>query len=296
MQTVLITGASGFIGHHLMRSLSDSGYRVLGTTSKIIEPGFVVCDITDYYQVQNVFEDAQPDIIIHAAGLSSVTKSQAMDYYRVNVGGTENVIEAIQTLGGRKRIIFLSSATVYGNQNVEVLGEDLSPKPVNHYGYSKFIAERLMCAAAEKHDVTILRLFNVIGAGQDESFIVPKLVRHFKDRATQIELGNIASQRDYLPVSTLTTIVSELIDLQDSYGETINVCQGDGTSVQELLKILEDLTNHKIDVKVSEKFLRRNEVWRLVGDVRKLERILGHAPHHSDLVSTLQGILNAPDS
>lgn len=292
MTKILITGASGFIGRYLMQTMMAAKHTVLGTSSRGVSPDLMACDITDLDQVQTVFKDFNPDIIIHSAALSSVTKGKTLDYYRINVLGTENVIKATNALEGRRRIIFLSTAGVYGNQGVEILSEYLCPKPVSHYGLSKFAAERLMCNEMEAHDVTILRLFNVIGTGQDDSFIVPKLVQHFKAKAAHIELGNVASERDYLPVATISQVVLDLLDKSLSYGEIINVCEGKGLSVQSLLKVMSDLTGHNINVIVSEKFLRKNEVKRLVGSATRLEHVLGHEIPQSDLRATLQEMLD----
>lgn len=291
MDTILLTGASGFIGRMLMASLQESGYNVVGTANRHGVPGLALCDITNAAQVSTVVKDVQPDIIIHSAALSSVTQGKTMDYYGINVLGTENLLKAMNELGGRKRLIFLSTAGVYGNQGIEVLSEDLCPKPVSHYGCSKFAAERFVLNEKDKHDVSILRLFNIIGVGQNREFIVPKLVHHFRNRLPEIELGNIDAERDYLPVECVGNTIKALMLCEKSYGETINICAGGGTSVRQLLALMTEITGHHIDVVSSAKFTRKNEVWRLVGDKQRIESLLSPDLLKFDLKAVLQNIL-----
>lgn len=277
MAKVFITGASGFVGRYIYREFRELGYEVVGTTTSSDHSELVYCDITDVEAVSSLILDCNPDIVVHSAALSSVTYGVPVEYYRINALGTENVLKGMAALEGRRRFFLLSTAGVYGNQGVEVLHEALCPKPVSHYGCSKLVAERLAANEFGNHDITILRLFNFIGVGQDASFIVPKLTHHFKNRLPKIELGNIEAERDYLPVDVVPRVIERLLSNPASYGEVINVAAGVGTSVRMLLDIMQEITGHTIEVVTAPQFIRPNEIWRLVGSTEKFNRILGQS-------------------
>jgi GDP-6-deoxy-D-talose 4-dehydrogenase len=274
MAKIFITGISGFIGSELARQMSRAGHAVTGSSLTAAGQNHIKCDIRKSEEILAAIAGAQPDIIIHAAALSSVTLGRTMDYYESNVLGTENVIAAVHALGGRRRLVFISTAGVYGNQKVEVLTEDLPPLPVSHYGMSKLVCERMLANVADAHDITIIRPFNIIGAGQNKSFIVPKLVQHFAERKPSVRLGNLDPVRDYIDVQTCCNIIAQLTMAPAANGETVNLCAGTGTSVRELLTVLTELTRHSIEVIAAPEFTRKSEVWRLLGSTTKLDRLL----------------------
>ena len=274
MAKIFITGISGFIGSELARQMALAGHTVMGSSFTAASQNHIKCDIRKPDEIRVAVVGAQPEIIVHAAALSSVTLGRTMDYYESNVLGTENVIAAVNALGGRRRMVFISTAGVYGNQKVEVLTEDLSPLPVSHYGMSKLVCERMMLNEASAHDITIIRPFNIIGAGQNKSFIVPKLVAHFAQRQRSVRLGNLDPIRDYIDVQTCCKIIMQLATSSKAIGETVNLCAGTGASVRDLLAVLNELTQHSIEVIAAPEFLRKSEVWRLLGGVDKLHRLL----------------------
>jgi GDP-6-deoxy-D-talose 4-dehydrogenase len=274
MAKIFITGISGFIGSELARQMSRAGHTVTGSSFTAASQNHIKCDIRKSEEILAAIAGVQPDIIIHAAALSSVTLGRTMDYYESNVLGTENVIAAVNALGGRRRLVFISTAGVYGNQKVEVLTEDLPPLPVSHYGMSKLVCERMLANVADAHDITIIRPFNIIGAGQNKSFIVPKLVQHFAERRPSVKLGNLDPVRDYIDVQTCCNIISQLATNPNASSQTVNLCAGTGTSVRQLLESLEKLTNHSIEVISAPEFMRASEVWKLLGSTAKLNSLL----------------------
>jgi GDP-6-deoxy-D-talose 4-dehydrogenase len=274
MANVFITGISGFIGSELARQMSLDGHTVTGSSFSTGDQKHIKCDIRKPAEILAAIVSVHPDIIIHAAALSSVTLGRTMDYYESNVLGTENVISAVNAIGGRRRLIFISTAGVYGNQQQEVLSEDLPPLPVSHYGMSKLVCERMMANASEHHDITVIRPFNIVGPGQNRSFIVPKLVQHFAERQSSVRLGNLDPIRDYIDVQTCCNIIAQLAMNPSANGETVNLCAGTGTSVRDLLTVLTELTQHTIEVIPAQEFMRKSEVWRLLGSTTKLNRLL----------------------
>lgn len=292
MLRVFITGILGFIGQHLARQMRAEGHLVTGTTFNVNDAEHVHCDIRNPEEIRIAVAEANPDIIIHLAAISSVTLGKTLEYYECNVVGTENVIAAVKAMDGRRRLVFVSSAAVYGNQPVDVLTEDLQPLPVSHYGMSKFVCERMLANDIEHIDYTIIRPFNFIGEGQSDNFIVPKLINHFVERAPSIKLGNLVPVRDYLDVQTACEIISDLATSPKAIGETVNLCSGVGTSVRELLDILIKLTGHEIEVIADPKFFRKSEVWRLLGSPAKLHRLRSGVNKPRDLESIISQILD----
>jgi GDP-6-deoxy-D-talose 4-dehydrogenase len=290
-QSVLITGINGFIGCNLSPKLHAAKYDVWGTTLNSPDKKTLLCDLKNYYTVLDVIEKVNPDIIIHLAALSSVTAGKTMQYYEENVLGTENLFTAINKLGRRRRIIFFSTAGVYGNQAIEVLTEDLAPLPVSHYGISKYVCERLAAGMIDGHDITIFRPFNIIGFGQQADFLLPKLVRHFVDREPVVRLGSLDPIRDYIDVATCCDIVLAVLNQKQAFGQTINLCSGRGTSVRELLTMLCELTAHEINVVTVQEFVRKNEVWKLLGSTAKLNKFLPSNYQLIPLKQVLNGML-----
>lgn len=289
-QRVMITGASGFIGSLLYDTLSAQGLQVFGTGGPTSQR-HIAYEIRSEAASMAVVSEINPDVVIHAAAISSVTKGRPEDYYAVNVVGTENLLKAVSTLGKKVRFIFLSTAGVYGNQRVEVLSEDLTPLPRHHYGISKLAAEHVVGLYADKIDSTILRPFNIIGPNQDESFIVPKLVNAFAMKDEVIRLGNINVYRDFMDVWTSVAIIAKLIDSPASFGKVINLCTGHGTSLLELLDALRGLTGQSPRIEQAPEFMRSNEIWRLTGDATKLRASVGdemlRTPPIEDILSIM---------
>ncbi|WP_063800540.1 NAD-dependent epimerase/dehydratase family protein [Burkholderia cepacia] len=273
MASILVTGATGFVGRHLVRQLKELGHDVVGTTTRG-GSGAEVCDLRDRDRVCEVVRAADPEVVMHLAALSSVTQGATLEYYETNLVGTENLMQAVDALGGRRRFIFVSTAGVYGNQKTSLLSEELAPLPVSHYGISKFACERVVANFGDRHDITIARPFNLIGVGQSGNFIVPKLVQHFARREPAIRLGRLEPVRDYIDVDACCDILARLIGQAASYGEVVNICSGRGTSVQELLDVITDICGHNIEVVAAPEFMRANEVFRLLGSTAKLDRLL----------------------
>lgn len=288
---VLVTGASGFIGAMLRPVLAARGYEVFGTGGQATA-GNLKCDIRSPQSVEQAVAQADPDIVIHCAGISSVTKGKPLDYYDVNVVGTDNLLNAVARRGKRARFIFLSTAGVYGNHPTDVLDESLCPEPVHHYGISKLAAERVALLFRDQMDLTIFRPFNIIGPGQDRSFIVPKLVNAFARRDEVIRLGNIHVYRDFLDIWTAAGIIADVIERPVSFGEVLNLCTGHGTSLMELITGLQQLTGHEPRIEQAAEFIRKNEIWRLTGSQDKLRAIVGtDALHARPIVEVLRTML-----
>lgn len=274
MSRILLTGGSGFIGNRLSEVLQARGYDVTRTSSAQTSEGLVQCDLRDSEAVSRVVRDANPDIVIHCAAISSVTSNRGLDYYATNVIGTENLLTAITNLKQRVRFLFASTAGVYGNQSAAFLSEDMHALPVHHYGVSKFACEQIIRNFVDRLDFTIVRPFNIIGAAQTKTFVVPKVVMAFARAQPRILLGNIDVFRDYIELETACTIFVELLENNASIGETVNLCSGRSTSLRDLIDIVQHIAGYEIEIEQAPHFTRSAEVWRLVGNRDKLDRLI----------------------
>ena len=278
MKKVLLTGSSGFIGTKLQEILMQRGYKIFGVSSQPSRSEYV-CDLRQKESVEKLLVSTSPDIVVHAAALSSVTRGSVIEYYESNVLATDNIISSLRLLGGRKRIIFLSSAAVYGNQpGIEFLTENLCPKPISHYGLSKYVCERILINSMVEHDITIVRPFNLVGNGQNSEFIIPKIIEHFVRGEKEIRLGNLKPTRDFIDLDIASRMICDLIDMPKSIGEIFNLCSGHGYSVQDLIDYMVEITGREIKVIADPAFVRKSEVWRLHGSVEKLIKIF---PEHA---------------
>jgi nucleoside-diphosphate-sugar epimerase len=272
--------------------MAQAGYEVHGSTTSVTEDRIVHCDITVPEEVDGLVAGAAPDVIVHCAAISSVTHGEALDYYATNVLGVKNMLAAAAKLPGRPRFIFISTAGVYGNQPVEHLHEGLAPLPVHDYGMSKFCAERWVSIYADQLDTTIIRPFNIVGPKQNKTFIVPKLAKAFATGKKTIQLGNLDVYRDYIDIDLSCEILIELIQAKAAVGEIVNLCTGHGICLRDMITAMEKLAGYTIEVEQTPEFIRKFEVWRLLGSSDKLVSLLSKPPRTVPLENMLQPMLD----
>ena len=273
-KTVLLTGATGFTGRYLESALLQRGYRVLRLDPNGADP----CDLTDLAAVERTVSKAEPDFVVHLAAIAFVAHSNADDFYRVNVIGTMNLLQALGELKrAPDKVLLASSANVYGMPAVEVLDESLCPAPINHYACSKLAMEYMARTWFGRLPILITRPFNYTGPGQAEHFLVPKIVKHFKDRAPFIELGNLQVSRDYSDVEDIVAAYVALLE-SDVHSEVVNICSGRDIALLEIVSMMRDIAGYEIEVRVNPEFVRDNEVPRLVGSQTKLRSLVTLSP------------------
>ena len=275
MKKVLITGIDSFTGIHLSKYLASLGYDVYGTSLFTTEDKKYRCDITCKSDVVDVLHKVKPDYFIHLSGISFAAHGNNEEFYKVNTIGSTNILDAFLELDFTpKKIILASSATVYGNQGLEVLDESLCPKPANHYGASKYAMECLAREYFEKLPIIITRPFNYTGIGQADHFLVPKIVSHFKRKESVIELGNLHVSREFNDVALACDIYTKLLESNAS-SEIVNLCSGQAISLMEIIEQMNTIAGYKIDIQVNPAFVRANEIKLLVGSTDRLETLIG---------------------
>ena len=217
MARALITGIEGFTGRHLARELTNAGHEVFGVTHAggTSDERTVACDLGDATQLKSAVERMRPALVAHLAAVSFVPHGNAGEIYRTNVIGTRNLLAALAALSEVPRSVLLaSSANVYGNATAGVIDESVRPAPANDYAVSKLAMEHMAGLWAARLPLTIVRPFNYTGAGQSINFLLPKIVSHFRQRASVLELGNLDVTRDFSDVRDVVGCYRRLLDLQ----------------------------------------------------------------------------------
>jgi nucleoside-diphosphate-sugar epimerase len=234
--------------------------------------------VTDTAAVREAVAAAQADYVVHLAALSFVGHGDAEGFYRVNVLGTLNLLEAlISQSSAPKKVLIASSANVYGTPAVEVIDESICPAPVNHYACSKLAMEHMVRTWFDRLPIIITRPFNYTGPGQDERFLIPKIVGHFKRGERVIELGNLEVSRDFSDVADVVAAYVALLE-SEATAITVNVCSGHATSLREVMAMMGEIAGYEIEVRVNPAFVRANEIPTLRGDNRLLRTLIHCAP------------------
>ncbi|WP_126947136.1 GDP-mannose 4,6-dehydratase [Xanthomonas sp. BRIP62409] len=279
---VLVSGASGFTGRYLTQELKEQGCTVIGVGTRAESAGsattdeFLPMDLRDAADVARVVAKVDAEYVVHLAAVAFVGHGEADDFYRVNLIGTRNLLQALASARRRpERVLIASSANVYGNATEGIIEESVEPAPANDYAVSKLAMEYVVRLWHERLPLVITRPFNYTGVGQSANFLVPKIVSHFASRAPAIELGNTEVWRDFGDVRSLVLAYRQLLQTPDADGQTVNVCSGVASSLGDIIRICSEITGHQIDVQVNPAFVRQNEVKKLLGSNAKLQRLIG---------------------
>lgn len=240
---------------------------------------------------------AEPDAIVHLAAIAFVAHADARAFYDVNVVGTTNLLDVAASLAKRPSAVLLaSSANIYGNADASPITEQQPPAPLNHYAMSKLAMEYMARNYLDSLPIIVARPFNYTGLGQDESFVIPKLVSHFARRAEAVDLGNLDVEREFNDVRTTCAAYLQLLQ-HGVPGECYNICSGNVITLRAVITLLEELSGHQLDVRVNPAFVRASELRTLSGSPAKLEAAIGK-PDHPGLRQTLQWMLDGyqPDA
>lgn len=282
MKRILITGALGFTGQHLLSRLSCDGHELHGLMhqSHALKHPLLdrhhVADLRDLSSVVRVIADVEPDQVVHLAAIAFVAHGNAEELYNSNILGTRNLLHA---LAGHKRkpeaVLVASSANVYGNRREGVLDEDLQPEPANDYGITKLTCEMLGQLYADRLPIITVRPFNYTGRGQGAQFIIPKIVAHAKAHLPVIELGNTEVARDFSDVRAVVDSYTRLLQEPAAIGGLYNVCSGEARTLREVIDLVERLSGHQLEVRINPAFVRADEVKVLCGSRARLEDMIG---------------------
>jgi nucleoside-diphosphate-sugar epimerase len=299
MARVLITGANGFTGKHLVERLARDGHELFSlahhdnnVTSPLVNRTWVA-DLRDLSALTGIMTELRPERVVHLAAIANVAHGDVSDLYSSNIVGTRNLLHALSTSGTvPAAVLIASSANIYGNRREGTLTEDMVPAPANDYGVTKVACELLAQVYADRLPIITARPFNYTGRGQSEDFLIPKIIAHVRNRAPVIELGNINVARDFSDVRAVVDAYARLLDNPAAIGQTLNVCSGQARTLAEVLNLAEGISGHCMEVRVNPNFVRSDEVKSLRGSRARLEGVIGPVPM-PDLGETVTWMLHA---
>lgn len=288
----LVTGATGFVGPHLVAHLRASGDDVVGLDDGVVE----VCDpaaVTDW------IGGHRPEVVYHLAGWADVGGSWAapQQAFRVNAEGTLNVLQAALD-AGCGRVLVVSSADVYGivDEADLPITEEHPLRPVSPYAVSKVAADYLGLQAwlGRRLEVVRVRAFNHLGPGQSDRFVAPaiasRIAANERDGGDEVPVGNLAARRDVTDVRDVVRAY-RLLAGSGAPGEAYNVCSGADVAISDLADRLLALATRPMRLVVDPERHRPVDVPVLRGDRTKLERATGWAPE-IPLAQTLADVLD----
>ena len=290
---IVVTGAHGFVGRHLVARLAGlvppAGELVLVDRHGGIAPsnGRVhTIDITDQDAVDKLVGDEQPTHLIHLAAIAAVTEASADERlaWAINFSGTQNLARAVKQHAPDCRFVFCSSAEVYGASFAErgTLDEAALLQPVNPYGAAKAAAD-IMIGQMARAGLRAVRLrpFNHTGAGQSEQFVLPAFaaqiarIEHGKQEPV-ISVGNLSSARDFLDVRDVVSAYVAALSAFDRLpnGLAINIASGKARIVQGILETMLAKSNARIEVRADPMRLRPSDTPVICGDASLAHRLL----------------------
>ena len=262
--TWMLTGGAGYIGAHVVRALGRAGMDVvvlddLSTGIRGFVPddvALIQASILDTAAVHKALTDNDVQGVIHLAALkyAGISVDEPLDYYHVNIDGTRSVLAAMAE-AGVDRIVFSSSASVYGTPDVDLVTETTPTSPESPYGESKLVSEWLIrdVARADGMRHTSLRYFNVVGSGGDGVYdvnpygLLPAVMRSLTDGKTPVVNGTDyptrdgTAERDYIHVVDLAeahVVAAQRLSEGKDLGPAYNLGRGEGATVLEILELV----------------------------------------------------------
>lgn len=319
MKNILVTGGAGYIGSHAVVELLDSGYNVIVLDN--LENGYIELvdkrakfyqgDIRDINSFENVFKENEIDAIMNFAGYIKVGESvfEPNKYYLNNTYGVMNVVEVMKKYNV-KNIIFSSTAAVYGEVKCDgLVYEDYPTAPINPYGASKLMAERVIIDAAKAYGInySIFRYFNVGGAhekyhigqkGDGVTALIPIILQAAKGEREKLSIygddyptKDGTGIRDYIHVVDLVRAhIAALPALDKNISGIYNLGNGNGFSVLEMLNAAKKVTNVDIKSEVVEK--REGDPASVVAASEKARDVLGWKPEYTDVEKIIETAWN----
>lgn len=306
--SILVTGGAGYIGSHTAVELLDTGENIIildnfsNSSPEVLDKikqitkkdfKFYKVDLLDENALDKVFEENNIDEVIHFAGLKAVGESveKPIEYYNNNITGTLNLLKVMKKYNCKK-IVFSSSATVYGNPKTLPIKEDFPLSTTNPYGATKLMIEQILQdvnVADKDFRVAILRYFNPIGAHKSgligevpngiPNNIMPYIVRVAVGKYNELtvfgkdyDTEDGTGVRDYIHVVDLAKgHLSALKKIRENSGVQIyNLGTGRGYSVLELVKTFEKVNNVKVNYKIGDR--RPGDIASCFADVNKAKK------------------------
>lgn len=294
----LVTGASGFVGGHLLCLLQMEGLEIFthGPERATLGKHFD-SPVEDIIRLQEVIREVQPDYIFHLAGVSS-----GPDYalfYKVNTLYAANLLRALELEGFTSCPVLLTgSAAEYGMvaQEEMPITEKTICQPYHHYGASKLAQTHLGRILADAgRRIVLVRPFNIIGPGMGSHLSVQSFALQIAqimrgEHPPLLEVGNLSSSRDFVDVSEVVDIYWKLMRTPAAFGRVVNICSGKPIKMSEILSRLVHLSGREIEIRVAAERFKALDVPVSYGDPSLLKALIGTLPSRP-LDDTLRDIL-----
>jgi GDP-4-dehydro-6-deoxy-D-mannose reductase len=302
MKKILITGASGFVAGHFIRSLStrpdDFEINAISRKQPVWDffPGsqdagyiFHPADLMDAPRITSLIEKIQPDQILHLAAQSSVGESwnSPVASFVNNTTIFLNIIDAVRRMDTGARVLSVGSSEQYGvvAETDLPLKEDYPQRPANPYAVARVAQEQMAGVYCDGFgmDICCTRSFNHCGPGQTDKFVAGAITKQFARislglQDPVIEIGDGAIVRDFLDVRDVVSAYALLLEKGRS-GQVYNICSGRGCSICELVTLLSDRLQIPVQVKQNPMKKRPQDNPQIVGSSDKIRRELGWYPH-----------------
>ena len=315
---ILVTGGAGYIGSHMVKLLAATGAEVTvlddlstGHADAVRGRDFVQGDVADLPFTKKLLQEKGIEAVVHFAASSLVGESMAdpLKYYRRNVGGTAALVQAMRD-AGVARIVFSSTAAVYGDPVRTPIDEAHPTQPVNPYGASKLAVERMLsdCSAAYGIGAVVLRYFNAAGADPSgelgerhdpETHLIPLVLQAASGRRASISVFGTdwptrdgTCVRDYIHVNDLCDAHLRALDWLAKGGrfEIFNLGNGDGATVLEVIEAARRVTGKPIRIDPAAR--RAGDPPSLVADAGKARRVLGWKPARGEIEGIVRDAWN----
>ncbi len=302
MKTILVTGASGFVGTHFIRQYA-SEYKILAIWKSNVIAGQNVLslqmDLSNNETVLSTLDKTRPEVILHLAGKAKLGDGSSLeDMIEGNMTLTKNLLDAVFKLkekdGYDPKILIVTSAEIYGKTtNPKSIDETLPFFPVSEYGLSKLFVDRMAFyySHTKNMNIIILRSFNHIGPGQKLGFFVSDMASQIAniERGMQdhLTVGNLTSVRDILDVRDVIRAYFLAIETNLKSGEAYNLCSGKGISMKQLLDKLILLSTSTIKVVEDSSRMRASDNPVSIGSNKKFRAATKWKPE-IDLDRTLK--------
>lgn len=292
MKKVLITGAGGFVGRHLIDILKTD-YHIIAADRQIPNDHsediqFVSIDITQIDSLLDVIKSHHPEYIIHLAGIAQTWKNDFSNLVNVNFLGTHNLYQATLESNYQKlpKILFVSSSDVYGNSPTPNSIDENSPLlPLNFYATSKVAADRLSYQYSQttELDIVIARPFPHIGPGQQKGFFVSDTASQIAEieigqKDPVVKIGNTDALRDYTDVRDVCRAYKALIESDTKSGDVFNISSQNPIKISDLLEKLLSRSQKQVTVEKDPGKIRTNEPKSRIGNSQKLIEKTGWHP------------------
>lgn len=294
---MLVTGADGFIGSHLVEALLQEGYRVRaltqynsfnfrGNLEGISHPDLeiVAGDVRDPDFCRHISKDA--DTIFHLAALIAIPYSYVApdSYVDTNIKGTLNICQAARDMGVR-RLLVTSTSEVYGTALYVPIDEKHPKQPQSPYSATKIGADALAMSFYNAFNlpVTIVRPFNTYGPRQSARAFIPTVITQIASGEKEIKVGDLRPSRDFNYVADTVAGFIAIADADDTIGRELNIATGKDVTMKETLDMIAEIMGSDIEFVTDPDRIRpqKSEVMRLQGDSSLIRELTGWAPRHS---------------